>query len=124
MKNFLIGALALSLSACTGAQITADLESMGVSVATATKVGQIDAGVLAQGTLFCSLDEVIAVIPTVSVVNASAAAVATACKVATTVSGAVAQVAVPVAPPAAGTPVAIASVPAATVAAVNASVAK
>jgi hypothetical protein len=121
-KLFLAGTAMLMLAGCTGAQVTAALENMGVSVATATKVGTIDAGVLAQGSLFCSLDQIIAVVPTVSVINASAAAVAMACKDATLLTGAIASVAVPVPPPVAGTPVPIASVPPATVAMVAASV--
>ena len=125
MKRILL-ASALLLTSCSGSQVTAWLEGNGVSASKATKAGTIVSNVLADGTLMCSLDGIVAAVPSVSVVNATAAAVAGACKVATLISAGVqaqaALVAVPVPPPATPTAVPIAVVPAATVIAVQKSV--
>ena len=82
MKRSILLATALTLSGCSGSQVSAWLQGNGVSAAKADKIGTIASNVVADGTLFCALDSVIAAVPSVNVINASAASVAAACKVA------------------------------------------
>jgi hypothetical protein len=126
MRKVLIAGVAslFALTACAnlGTNLTNLLEDNGVSTKTAVKVGQIASDAVSDGALFCSLDGIVAAVPTVSVVQASAAAVAGACKTATVLGAAAATVAIPVPPPAVPTSVPVATVTPAAAAAVAASV--
>lgn len=125
MKNWMIGLGLLALSGCSGSQVSAWLQGNGVSVAKADKIGTIASNALADGTLFCKFADVLAVVPSVNVINAGADKVSDACKFASIIqAGVQVQMAagVPVPPPATPTAVPIATVPPATVVAVQKSV--
>lgn len=93
-------ALTLALGACTAAQTSSQLQANGVSAATANKVGAIESTAVADGTLFCLINNAVAVVPGVIVKGATAAAVANACAQAQLIGGVIAAtVPVPVPPP-------------------------
>lgn len=125
MKAFLF-ASTLALTACSGSQVSGWLQGNGIAQVKADKIGTIASNVVADGTLFCQLDSIVAAVPSVNVINASAAAVAGACKVASLIQAGVqaqAAIAVPVPPPVTPAAVPIATVPVATVVAVQKSAA-
>ena len=122
MKRSILLATALTLSACSGSQVSGWLTGSGVDKVKAGKIGTIASNVVAAGTLFCALDGLVTAVPSVNVINASAEAVAGACRVASLIQAgvqAMPAVAVPVPPPAIPTAVPIATVPPATVVAVE-----
>lgn len=117
---------AVALVGCSGSQVSTFLQGNGVSATKADKIGTIASAALADGTLICQLDGIVAAVPSVNVINASAAAVAGACKVASLVVAGVqtqAAVGIPVPPPATPAALPIATVPPAVVAAVQQTVA-
>lgn len=117
--------VALLLTGCSS--LPSWLQANGVSASNANSVNTVLSTAVADGTLFCSIAGVLAAVPGVNVKGASAASVAAACQTAQIIGAAVAAGAagaagVPVPPPAAGTPVPVATVPPAAATAVAASV--
>lgn len=115
--------LVLAIAGCTAPQTSGLLQSNGVSQPTADKAGAILSTALADGTLFCLINNAVAAVPGVNVKGASAAKVADACAKATLVGGVIAAtVPVPVPPPAVAAPVPVATTTPAAATAVAASV--
>lgn len=126
-KLSLIAALSLlALTGCAQSTIVQWLEGHGVSASVATKAGTVASDAVEVGTLFCQIDTAVAAVPNVSVIGASATAVAAACKQATLLvneaNASVKTASVPVPPPTPAAAVPIATVPATAAAAVVASV--